>query len=66
VSEWLKHKKIDTKIIEILKKFTGQQLKRLKSLRKEAPDFYYQLISQQNKIDLMTVFLFTEELEKLA
>ena len=66
VSSWLATKKIDTRIVEILKKFNGSHLKRLQLMRKEAPDFFYQTISNGSKIDLFSLSLFIEEFEKLV
>lgn len=65
VNNWLIKTRIDTRILLVLKNLNGKHLKRLRVLSKEAPTYFYDTISQSNKIDLFSVLSFVEEFEKL-
>lgn len=65
VESWLIEKNIDKRIIKMLKYFDGDCLKQLNSIRLSAPDYYYTVVSQNNKIHLWHVLHFTRELEYL-
>ena len=65
VNKWLKNVNIEPKIIEIIKQFDGKNLISFKSISKEAPDYFYQVISNSNQINVLAVINFKEEFEKL-
>ena len=65
VLEWLKKSGIDAELIDGLKNFDGEMLYELTLIRNSAPEFFFNSISQQNRIKLDKVVHLSSLLKKL-
>jgi hypothetical protein len=62
---WITDKKFDSTIASILSNMNGEHLEQLYLIYKQSPDYYFQSISHNGKIELTEVIKFTNELKKL-
>ena len=62
VKEWLVHSNIDKSIAKEISEFDGEMLAELKLIQDKAPEYFYQNISQNNKIKLSEVVKFSQKL----
>ena len=62
VKEWLVHSNIDKSIAKEIIDFDGEMLAELKLIQDKAPEYFYQNISQSNKIKLSEVVKFSQKL----
>ena len=65
VLEWLKKSGIDAELIDGLKNFDGEMLYELNLIRNSAPEFFFNSISQQNRIKLDKIVHLSSLLKKL-
>lgn len=65
VFEWFETNKIDRLIMELLLPCEGGILRQLYGLRRDAPEFYFQSLSQNRNVELKSILAFSRSLEKL-
>lgn len=67
VREWFLVNRINKEIVDLFEPCSGNTLKQLFRLRRDAPEFYFQYFSNKinNKINLKTILEFTQSLEVL-
>ncbi|KAL5019742.1 hypothetical protein ScPMuIL_002634 [Solemya velum] len=65
VSHWLQTLQLDG-CIPALSQFDGKLLHRLKQMKLEAPEFFYQCLEKKLKMDLIEILKFTDALESLG
>ena len=65
VQKWLVKNDINEKIKAVLENFDGPMLSDLNSIRITAPAYFYEVISEKNKIDLFSVVKFNREFKIL-
>ncbi len=66
VQEWLSKQEINPEILSLVKNFNGEMLYELNAIRNTASEYFYNSISQQNKIGLNDVVKFSNVLRKLG
>jgi hypothetical protein len=64
VRSWLRERKIDDKITEMLGSFDGEMLEELNHIRNNSANYFYSHLSQNN-ISFFEVVKFSKELKKL-
>ena len=62
VKEWLINSNIDKSIAKEISDFDGEMMAELKLIQDKAPEYFYQNISQSNKIKLSEVVKFSQKL----
>lgn len=62
VKEWLVNSNIDKSIAKEISDFDGEMMAELKLIQDKAPEYFYQNISQSNKIKLSEVVKFSQKL----
>lgn len=65
VNKWFAENKIDTRIEKEFCPCTGIVLKQLYDMRNDAPEFYFQSLNTNKKIEIKNVLVFTHLLRKL-
>jgi hypothetical protein len=65
VNEWLFNSKIEKIISNEISDFDGEMLAELKLIQERAPEYFYQSISQNNKIKLSDVVKFSQKLRNI-
>lgn len=65
VKNWLETSQINQEIVKILKDFDGEILKLFNQVKNESPEYFYQVISSKNKIDVLSVLIFIKEFNKI-
>jgi hypothetical protein len=65
VSNWFKENNVDVSILNLLKPCNGEILHQLYLLQHDAPEFFYHSISNNQKIALRNILIFTCKLKKL-